>query len=116
MSKLKRRASTKPLRNSESHSDRSHVASSSQSSQKESPANVNSSTHSCGRKDSSQDPATIIIVCTEGENTEPRYLDVFKKIYVTPFVPKSRFNLTVISNAGVPMTVVDRAIEELRNL
>lgn len=63
-----------------------------------------------------REPATIIIVCTEGEKTEPQYLEMFKKIHVEPFVRRSVFDLKIISGVGVPMTVVDRAIQELEDL
>ena len=63
-----------------------------------------------------KEPATIIIVCTEGEKTEPQYLEMFKKIHVEPFVKRSVFDLKIISGVGVPMTVVDRAIQELEDL
>ena len=59
-------------------------------------------------------PATIIIVVTEGEKTEPQYLEMFKKIHVEPFVKRSVFDLRIVPDVGVPMTVVDRAVQELR--
>ncbi len=60
-----------------------------------------------------KEPATIIIVCTEGEKTEPQYLEMFKEIHVKP-LGKSVFNLEIISCASVPMTVVNRAIQEIQ--
>ena len=63
-----------------------------------------------------REPATIIIVFTEGEKTEPQYLEMFKKIHVEPFVKRSVFDLKIISGVGVPITVVDRAIQELEDL
>ena len=63
-----------------------------------------------------REPATIIIVFTEGEKTEPQYLEMFKKIHVEPFVKRSVFDLKIISGVGVPTTVVDRAIQELEDL
>ncbi len=63
-----------------------------------------------------KEPAAIIIVCTEGEKTEPQYLEMFKKIHVEPFVKRSIFDLQIISGVGVPMTVVDRAIQALKDL
>lgn len=47
----------------------------------------------------------IIIVC-EGRNTEPRYFDDFAQHYGNKLV-----KLEMIPGAGVPMTIVDRAIE-----
>ena len=61
-------------------------------------------------------PATIITVFTEGEKTEPGYLEAFKKIHVELFVKRSIFDLKIISGVGVPMTIVNRAIQELENL
>ena len=61
-------------------------------------------------------PATIITVFTEGEKTEPGYLEAFKKIHVEPFVKRSIFDLKIISGVGVPMTIVNCAIQELENL
>ena len=63
-----------------------------------------------------RDPATIMIVVTEGKKTEPRYLEMFKRIHVLPHIGKSIFNLRIIPGIGVPMTVVDRAIQELQAL
>ena len=57
-----------------------------------------------------------MIVVTEGEKTEPRYLELFKKIHVQPHVRKSVFDLRVISGIGVLKTVVGRAIQELQGL
>ena len=61
-----------------------------------------------------KDPATIIIVFTEGEKTEPQYLEMFKTIHVQPFAKGPDFDLKIISGVGVPMTVVDRAVQELQ--
>ena len=68
------------------------------------------------RRDPFREPATIMIVVTEGEKTEPRYLEAFRKIHVHPRVKKSVFDLRIIPGIGVPKTVVDRAIQELQNL
>ncbi|MYA90206.1 MAG: RloB domain-containing protein [Synechococcus sp. SB0663_bin_10] len=57
-----------------------------------------------------------MIVVTEGKKTEPRYLEMFKRIHVLPHIGKSIFNLRIIPGIGVPMTVVDRAIQELQAL
>ena len=60
-----------------------------------------------------------MIVVTEGKNTEPRYLEAFKRIHVQPRVGRlveSDFRLEIISGAGVPMTVVDRAIQKRQDL
>lgn len=68
------------------------------------------------RKAPDKDPATIMIVVTEGEKTEPRYLKMFKIIHVPPHIEKSTFNLRIITGIGVPKTVVDRAVQELEDL
>ena len=68
------------------------------------------------RKAPVRKPAAIMVVVTEGEKTEPRYLEMFKKIHVPPHIKKSVFNLRIIPGIGVPKTVVDRAIQELQNL
>ena len=72
------------------------------------------------RKNPVREPATIIIVVTEGEKTEPSYLRAFKEIHVPPHVKSSVFNLKIISGdgfgGGVPMTVVNCAVEELQKL
>ena len=68
------------------------------------------------RKAPVRKPATIIIVVTEGEKTEPQYLQMFKRIHVQPHVRRSVFDLKVISGVGVPKTVVDRAIQEREDL
>jgi hypothetical protein len=47
----------------------------------------------------------IIIVC-EGSNTEPRYFEDFARHYANRLV-----KLELIAGAGVPMTLVNRAIE-----
>ena len=68
------------------------------------------------RKALDREPATIMIVVTEGEKTEPGYLEMFKKVHVEPHIKKSVFCLRIISGVGVPTTVVDRAIQELEKL
>ena len=68
------------------------------------------------RRASIKEPATIVIVVTEGEKTEPRYIEMFKRIHVQPHVRRSVFDLKVISGVGVPKTVVDRAIQEREDL
>ena len=68
------------------------------------------------RRAPAREPATIMIVVTEGEKTEPRYLEMFKKIHIEPFARKSDFRLEIVSGVGVPMTVVNRAIQELQRL
>ena len=68
------------------------------------------------RRAPARELATIIIVFTEGEKTEPQYLEMFKKIHVEPFAKRSVFDLKIISGVGVPMTVVNRAIQELQGL
>lgn len=68
------------------------------------------------RRAPARDPATIMIVVTEGEKTESRYLEMFKRIHVLPHIEESIFKLRVIPGIGVPMTVVDHAIQELQTL
>jgi len=63
-----------------------------------------------------KEPATIMIVVTEGEKTEPEYFKAFKEIHVPPHIKKSVFDLRIIPGIGVPKTVVDRAIQELQDL
>lgn len=63
------------------------------------------------RKAPSKKLATVIIVCTEGENTEPEYLKVFKKIHVKQSIQQSAFKLEPIHAGTTPMAIVDRAIE-----
>lgn len=52
----------------------------------------------------------LVIVC-EGANTEPRYFRDFARHYANRLV-----ELKVIAGAGVPMTLVDRAIEAKERL
>ena len=61
-----------------------------------------------------KDPATIIAVVTEGEKTEPLYLETFKKTLPRELV--FRLELEIVRGVGVPMTVVNRAIKKLKNL
>lgn len=68
------------------------------------------------RRDPVKEPAVVIIIFTEGEKTEPQYLEMFKEIHVEPFVKRSVFDLKIISGVGIPITVVDRATQELENL
>ncbi|MFZ3017054.1 MAG: RloB family protein [Gallionella sp.] len=64
-------------------------------------------TRSLKRRPASVQPKMLIVVCCEGRNTEPRYLDEFalangnKMVRVEP-----------IPAAGAPLTLVKRAIQE----
>lgn len=116
MKRLKRKTSTKSLKNSESHSDRSHVPLYCKSSQEQGRGRVDSCRNSPKRKAPFKNLETIIMVCTEGENTEPEYLKVFKKIHVEPSIQQSDFKLEVIHGDTTPMTVVDCAIQKLGDL
>lgn len=63
-----------------------------------------------------KEPATIIIVVTEGKKTEPQYLEMFQKVHVPPSVKRSAFDLKIIPNGSDPTRVVDEAIQELEIL
>ncbi|MYF37113.1 MAG: RloB domain-containing protein [Synechococcus sp. SB0678_bin_12] len=66
------------------------------------------------RKAPDKDPATIMIVVTERKKTEPVYLETFKK--TLPRESVFRLELEIVPGVGVPMTVVNRAIQKLENL
>ncbi|MXW39649.1 MAG: RloB domain-containing protein [Synechococcus sp. SB0668_bin_15] len=63
-----------------------------------------------------KEPAAVMIVVTEGEKTELRYLEVFRKIHVEPFARELGFRLEIVSGTGVPMTVVNCAIQKRQSL
>ena len=56
-------------------------------------------------------PAALIVVVTEGASTEPTYLKVFSRSY-----GHQSLRLVPIGGAGDPRAVVERAIEESKNL
>ena len=64
------------------------------------------------RKDPVRSPALRIVVITEGAVTEPRYLRTFKRLHGA----QSSAKLVVIGGAADPRAVVERAIEELKEL
>ncbi len=57
----------------------------------------------------SKDPKQLIIIVCEGEKTEPRYLEEFAKSYGNNLVA-----LDIIDGAGVPRTIVEKAVEKNR--
>lgn len=58
-----------------------------------------------------RDPKIRLVIICEGENTEPQYLKDFARHVGNPLV-----EIEVVGGAGVPMTLVDRAIEARRRL
>ena len=62
---------------------------------------------SVSRKSGARVPAMRIVVVSEGENTEPRYLRAFSRVYGDQTV-----RLRPIGGVGDPRAVVDRAIAE----
>ncbi len=64
------------------------------------------------RRAATRSLAARIVIVTEGGSTEPAYLRTFDRIYGEPSVVR----LNIISAAGDPRAVVERAIEELRKL
>ena len=56
-----------------------------------------------------KDPKPVILVLTEGEVTEPEYLDGFARAATNP-----RVHIEVVGGAGVPKTIVESAKERKR--